>query len=116
VKRELDHAGVADFSLDRRREAFARPGFRLTAIRLTQEARSRELVPGSFVPSLPSSEGFGMRVASLDDAKRCLESNGVRVQAGKNASLRSGAPAGLWVALGDACGAAIEFRQAENWQ
>lgn len=83
---------------------------------LVREARWRELLPGSFVPPVPSPAGFGIRVASLEDTQRCLESNGVRTQVSKNASLWSGGPAGIWVAPEDACGAAIRFLQVENQQ
>ena len=73
---------------------------------LTEEAQWRQKVPGSFVPPVPSPAGFGIRVASLDATRRVLESNQVPVQAGMNSS--------IWVAPEHACGAAIQFLQAEN--
>ena len=51
---------------------------------------------------------------SLDATRRYLESNGVPVQAGMNASPKAGVPASLWVAPEHACGAAIQFLQAES--
>lgn len=81
---------------------------------LTQEKQWRERVPGSFVPPVPSPAGFGIRVADLDATRRHLESNGVPVHAGMNASPKPGVPASLWVAPEHACGAAIQFMQAES--
>lgn len=81
---------------------------------LTQEKQWRERVPGSFVPPVPSPAGFGIRVASLEATRKYLESNGVPVQAGMNASPKPGVPASLWVAPEYACGAAIQFMQAES--
>ena len=74
---------------------------------LTEEKAWRERVPSSFVPPVPSPAGFGVRVHSIDATRRLLESNGVRVHAGMNSSQ-------LWVAPEDACGAAIQFSQAET--
>lgn len=74
---------------------------------LTEEKAWRERVPGGFVPPVPSPAGFGIRVASIESTRKYLESNGVQVHAGMNASQ-------LWVAPEDACGAAIQFSQAEN--
>ena len=74
---------------------------------LTQEKAWRERVPGSFVPPVPSPAGFGVRVQSIDATRRLLESNGVRMHAGMN-------PSQFWVAPEDACGAAIQFMQAEK--
>ena len=81
---------------------------------LTQEKQWRERVPGSFVPPVPSPAGFGIRVASLEATRKYLESNGVPVQAAMNASPKPGVPASLWVAPEHACGAAIQFMQAEK--
>ncbi len=81
---------------------------------LTQEKQWRERVPGSFVPPVPSPAGFGIRVASLEATRKYLESSGVPVQAGMNASPKPGVPASLWVAPEHACGAAIQFMQAEK--
>ena len=75
---------------------------------LTSQAQWRQKVPGSFVPPAPSPAGFGIRVASVDATRRYLESNGVPVQAGMNSS--------IWVAPEHACGAAIQFMQAEAQQ
>ena len=77
------------------------------AMWLTEESAWRERVPGGFVPPVPSPAGFGVRVGSIDATRRHLESNGVRVHAGMNASQ-------FWVAPEDACGAAIQFSQAEK--
>ena len=74
---------------------------------LTQEAEWRKRVPGSLVPPVPSPAGFGIRVASIDATRKYLEANGVPVQAGMSASQ-------LWVAPEHACGAAIQFMQAEK--
>lgn len=74
---------------------------------LTEEKAWRERVPGGFVPPVPSPAGFGIRVESIDATRKYFESNGVRVHAGMNASQ-------LWVAPEDACGAAIQFSQAES--
>ena len=74
---------------------------------LTEEKAWRERVPGGFVPPVPSPAGFGIRVASIEATRKYLESNGVQVHAGMSASQ-------LWVAPEDACGAAIQFLQAEN--
>jgi len=74
---------------------------------LTQEAEWHKRVPGSFVPPVPSPAGFGIRVASIDVTRKYLEANGVPVQAGMSASQ-------LWVAPEHACGAAIQFMQAEK--
>ncbi len=74
---------------------------------LAEEKAWRERVPGSFVPPVPSPAGFGVRVASIDATRRLLEKNGVTVHAGMNASQ-------FWVAPEDACGAAIQFSQAEK--
>jgi hypothetical protein len=74
---------------------------------LAEEAGWRERVPGTFVPPIPSPAGFGIRVKSIDETRRYLESKGVKVHAGMNASQ-------LWVAPEDACGAAIQFSQAEK--
>jgi catechol 2,3-dioxygenase-like lactoylglutathione lyase family enzyme len=74
---------------------------------LTQEVEWRKRVPGSFVPPVPSPAGFGIRVASIDATRKYLEANGVPVQAGMSASQ-------LWVAPEHACGAAIQFMQAEK--
>lgn len=74
---------------------------------LTQEKQWRERVPGSFVPPVPSPAGFGIRVQSIDATRRHLESKGVQVHAGTSASQ-------IWVAPEDACGAAIQFMQAEK--
>ena len=89
------YPGVVKMTLDR------------GAFWLTQEKAWRERVPGSFVPPVPSPAGFGVRVQSVDATRRLLESNGVRVQAGMN-------PSQFWVAPEDACGAAIQFMQAEK--
>jgi hypothetical protein len=74
---------------------------------LTQESEWKKRVPCSFVPPVPSPAGFGIRVASIDAARRYLESNGVPVQAGMTSSQ-------LWVAPEHGCGAAIQFMQAEK--
>lgn len=74
---------------------------------LAQEAQWRERVPGKFVPPVPSPAGFGIRVQSIDAARRLLENNGVSVHAGMSTSQ-------FWVAPEDACGAAIQFMQAEK--
>ncbi len=74
---------------------------------LTEERAWRERVPGSFVPPVPSPAGFGIRVGSIAATRKFLEAKGVPVQAGMNASQ-------LWVAPEDACGAAIQFSQAEK--
>ncbi len=74
---------------------------------LTQEKQWRERVPGSFVPPVPSPAGFGIRVQSIEATRRYLESQGVKVHAGMGASQ-------IWVAPEDACGAAIQFMQAES--
>jgi catechol 2,3-dioxygenase-like lactoylglutathione lyase family enzyme len=76
---------------------------------LAEESKWKERVPGSFVPPAPSPAGFGIRVESIDATRRYLESKGVRVHAGMNASQ-------FWVAPEDACGAAIQFMQAEGKQ
>lgn len=76
---------------------------------LTEESQWRGRVPGSFVPPAPSPAGFGIRVESLDATRQYLESKGVPVHAG----MKGGSPASLWVAPEDACGAAIQFLQAE---
>jgi catechol 2,3-dioxygenase-like lactoylglutathione lyase family enzyme len=76
---------------------------------LTEEKAWRMRVPGGFVPPVPSPAGFGVRVESIDATRKYLEANGVRVHAGMNASH-------LWVAPEDACGAAIQFSQAESKQ
>ena len=80
------------------------------AMWLTEESQWRSRVPGTFVPPVPSPAGFGVRVESLDATRRYLESSGVRVQAG----MQGGGPASFWVAPEDACGAAIQFMQAET--
>jgi hypothetical protein len=77
------------------------------AMWLADEASWRQRVPGSFVPPLPSPAGFGIRVQSIEATRRYLESNGVILHAGMNASQ-------FWVAPEDACGAAIQFHQAEK--
>ncbi len=77
---------------------------------LTDEAHWRSRAPGSFVPPPPSPAGFGIRVESLEATRQVLESKGVTVHAG----MKGGAPASLWVAPEDACGAAIQFVQAET--
>ena len=74
---------------------------------LAEESKWRERVPGSFVPPVPSPAGFGIRVQSIDATRRLLESNGVKVHAGMNASQ-------FWVAPEDACGAAIQFSQGSK--
>jgi hypothetical protein len=74
---------------------------------LATESGWRERVPGSFVPPVPSPAGFGIRVSSIDATRKYLESNGVKVKPGMNASQ-------IWVAPEDACGAAIQFSQAEK--
>jgi catechol 2,3-dioxygenase-like lactoylglutathione lyase family enzyme len=74
---------------------------------LTQEAEWRKRVPGGFVPPVPSPAGFGIRVASIEATRKYLASQGVPVQAGMSASQ-------LWVAPEHACGAAIQFMQAES--
>lgn len=74
---------------------------------LTQEAEWRKRVPGSFVPPAPSPAGFGISVASIEATRKYLEANGIPVQAGMSASQ-------LWVAPEHACGAAIQFMQAEK--
>ena len=74
---------------------------------LTEEKAWRERVPGGFVPPVPSPAGFGIRVESIEATRKYFEVNGVRVHAGMNSSQ-------LWVAPEDACGAAIQFSQAEN--
>lgn len=74
---------------------------------LAQESAWRERVPGSFVPPVPSPAGFGVSVESIDATRKYLESKGVQVRPGMNASQ-------LWVAPEDACGAAIQFSQAEK--
>ncbi len=74
---------------------------------LTKESNWRERVPGSFVPPVPSPAGFCIRVESIEATRRLLEKNGVSVQPGMN-------PTQLWVAPEDACGAAIQFSQAEK--
>ncbi len=89
------YPGVVKMTLDR------------GAFWLTQEKAWRERVPGSFVPPVPSPAGFGVRVQSIEATRRLLESNGVRVHAGMN-------PSQFWVAPEDACGAAIQFMQAEK--
>ena len=91
-------AGVVKLALDR------------GTLWLTQEAQWRSRVPGHFVPPVPSPAGFGVRVESLDSTRRYLEANGVPVHAG----MKGGGPASLWVAPDDACGAAIQFLQAEK--
>lgn len=77
---------------------------------LTDEAHWRSRVPGSFVPPPPSPAGFGIRVESLEATRQYLESKGVTVHAG----MKGGGPASLWVAPEEACGAAIQFLQAET--
>ncbi len=74
---------------------------------LSMEKEWRERVPGNFVPPVPSPAGFGIRVKSIDAARRLVESNGLRVHAGMSASQ-------FWVAPEDACGAAIQFMQSEK--
>lgn len=74
---------------------------------LSEEKAWRERVPGTFVPPVPSPAGFGIRVESIDATRKFLEAKGVPVQAGMSASQ-------LWVAPEDACGAAIQFSQAEK--
>ncbi len=74
---------------------------------LADEASWRARVPGGFVPPPPSPAGIGIRVASIDATRRYLESKGVPVHAGMNASQ-------IWVAPEDACGAAVQFLQAEK--
>lgn len=86
------------------------------AMWLAGEAQWRERVPGSFVPPIPSPAGFGVRVASLDAARKLLESNGVRVHDAMAGSRHARDLASFWVAPEDACGAAIQFLQAENKQ
>lgn len=84
---------------------------------LADEAHWKSRVPGSFVPPLPSPAGFGIRVESLDATRRYLESNGVPVHGGMSggpASPPGDGPASLWIAPEDACGAAIQFLQAEK--
>jgi hypothetical protein len=76
------------------------------ALWLTSEEQWRSRVPGSFVPPVPSPAGFGIRVESIEATRRYFESNGVPMHAGMNASQ-------FWVAPEDACGAAIQFSQAE---
>ena len=94
--------GVVKLSLDR------------GTLWLTEEAQWRSRVPGNFVPPAPSPAGFGIRVASLQATQRYLESKGIAVQAGVKPSTQSNGPASLWVAPEDACGAAIQFLQAEK--
>ena len=77
------------------------------AMWLTEESAWRERVPGGFVPPVPSPAGFGIRVESIDATRKFLESSGVQVHAGMSSSQ-------LWVAPEDACGAAIQFSQAEK--
>lgn len=77
------------------------------AIWLATEAGWRERVPGGFVPPVPSPAGFGIRVQSIDATRRYFESEGVKMHAGMN-------PSQLWIAPEDACGAAIQFSQAEK--
>ena len=77
------------------------------AMWLTEESAWRERVPGGFVPPVPSPAGFGIRVESIDATRKFLESGGVQVHAGMSSSQ-------FWVAPEDACGAAIQFSQAEK--
>lgn len=83
------------------------------ALWLTTEAQWRERVPGSFVPPAPAPAGFGIRVASLDATRKYLGAQGIRTHEAMHAGGKSGAPPSLWVAPEDACGAAIQFQQAQ---
>lgn len=74
---------------------------------LADENAWREKVPGQFMPPVPSPAGFGIRVASIEATRKVLESNGVQVHSGMNASQ-------IWVAPEDACGAAVQFMQSEK--
>ena len=80
---------------------------------LTTEAQWRDKVPGAFVPPQPAPAGFGIRVASLEATRKYLASQGVRTHEAMHGSGKSGAPPSLWVAPEDACGAAIQFLQAQ---
>ena len=91
-------AGVVKLALDR------------GALWLTTEAAWRSRVAGGFVPPVPAPAGFGVSVESLAATRAFLESKGVVVHAG----MQGGGPASLWVAPEDACGAAIQFLQAET--
>lgn len=77
---------------------------------VTDATNWRERTPGSFAPPAPAPAGFGIRVESLDRTRALLEANGVAVHAG----MRSRGPASIWVAPEDACGAAVQFLQAEQ--
>lgn len=94
-------AGVARLALDR------------GTLWVTGEKQWRERVPGHVLPPLASPAGFGVRVASLEATRHYLESNGVAVHPAMNKSQHAGAAASFWVAPEDACGAAIQFLQAE---
>lgn len=74
---------------------------------LAEEKAWRDRVPGQFVPPVPSPAGFGLRVKSIDAARKLLESNGVRIHSGMNDKQ-------FWVAPEDACGSAIQFMQSEK--
>jgi hypothetical protein len=74
---------------------------------LAEEKGWRERVPGSFVPPIPSPAGFGIKVKSIEATRDYFKSKGVQVHAGMNASQ-------LWIAPEEACGAAIQFSQAEK--
>lgn len=66
----------------------------------TPEAWARR-APGAAAPALPSPAGIGFRVESIAAARRLLEQNGVATHEGMDG--------GIWVAPGEACGAAIYF-------
>jgi catechol 2,3-dioxygenase-like lactoylglutathione lyase family enzyme len=74
------------------------------------EARWRERVPGRFLPPLPSPAGFSISVVSLAQTRNWLAGQGVPVRD----ALHDDGVECLWLAAEDACGAAIQFRQAAD--